>query len=125
MHIHKHHVNFFSAFFQQSQFVRFAKVHPAVLFGYEIDPVKYMRQIGVIEIAGGILLVGPRIFKMFSCLMLSSIMIGAMYTLHQLKEPMSKIAAPAIVLLLLFLRLHFLLIGNVKEHSAQKTEKKE
>eukprot|EP00794_Sanderia_malayensis_P000330 gene330-962_t len=35
----------------KSDFVRYAKVHPAVLYGYGIDPEKYMKQIGLAELA--------------------------------------------------------------------------
>ena len=111
-------------FFQRTAFVRFATVHPAVLFGFEINPEKYMKQIGMIEMAGAtFLLFGPRPLKLFSCLTLSSVMVGAMYTLHKLDEPWVHIVPPAVFLFLLFLRLHFLLIGTPKKSEDKKTEK--
>jgi len=97
----------------KSDFERFAKVHPAAQMGYQINPEKYMKQIGLIELAGAtFLLMGPRIFKLFSSLLLSSIMIGAMYTHFQLADPHELYIMPALVLLTLFMKLHFLLIGN-------------
>lgn len=118
----------YMVFFQKSDFVKFAKVHPAVHFGYQIDPEKYMKQIGVMELAGAtFLLLGPRPLRLFSCLLLSSVMIGAMYTLHQLQEPLQLIAVPALVLLTLLVRLHFLLVGAQSRAKETKTkeEKKE
>merc|ERR1712141_893307 len=97
----------------KSDFERFAKVHPAALIGYSIDPEKYMKQIGLIELAGAtFLLIGPRIFKLFSCLLLSSVMIGAMYTLYLLADPIQTLVPAAVTLLALFIKLHFLLIGT-------------
>ena len=109
---------------QQSDFKRFAKVHPATLVGYTIDPEKYMKQIGLIELAGAtFLLMGPRIFKLFSCLLLSSVMIGAMYTLYVLGDPILSLAPAAVVLLALLIKLHFLLIGNQSGVAQSRREK--
>ncbi len=104
--------------------MRFAKVHPAVLYGYHIDPEKYMKQIGVTELAAAtFILIGPRFLKMLGCLFLSSIMIGAMYTCYMLQESYGKIAIPTVMLLLLFLRLNMLLAGNVRSTEKAKTKK--
>ena len=101
-------------------------MHPAVRLGYQIDPEKYMKQIGLIELAGAtFLLLGPRPLKLFSCLLLSSVMIGAMYTLYQLEEPMSMLTPAAVTLLVLFIRLHFLLIGTPAKAEHIKTQKKD
>lgn len=95
-----------------------------MLFGYKIDPEKYMKQIGVIELGGAtFLLMGPRFLKMLSCLVLSSVMIGAMYSSFKLEESYGKLITPAAVLLLLFLKLHFLLIGTPKIEEDAKTQK--
>lgn len=109
---------------QTSDFARFAKVHPAVRFGYHIDSDKYMRQVGIIELAGAtFLLLGPRPLKLLSCLLLSSVMIGAMYTLHQLNEPIQLLMPAALALLLLFIKLHFLLIGTDRKSSDSDVKK--
>ena len=116
----------FYSILQKSDFERFAKVHPAAQMGYQINPEKYMKQIGLIELAGAtFLLMGPRIFKLFSSLLLSSIMIGAMYTHFQLADPLELYIMPAIILLTLFMKLHFLLIGNQSREDGELHQKKD
>ncbi|KAK3717866.1 hypothetical protein QZH41_004288 [Actinostola sp. cb2023] len=48
-----------------SEFIRYSKVHPfTVLFDYHVDPALYMKVIGWVEIACGlILLAGPKPLK--------------------------------------------------------------
>ncbi|XP_040280303.1 transmembrane protein 35B [Bufo bufo] len=89
----------------KSQFVQFADVFPLKDFGFKPDPYQYLQAVGWIELVAGILLAfGPRILQEISNLVLCIIMIGAIYTLLVLKEPIS-MCAPATVCLGLLLLL--------------------
>ncbi|XP_069827663.1 transmembrane protein 35B [Dendropsophus ebraccatus] len=94
----------------KSQFVQFADVFPLKDFGFKPDPYQYLQTVGLVELLAGLLLAfGPRILQEISNLVLCIIMIGAIYTLLVLKEPIA-MCAPATVclglLLLLIIRGH-------------------
>lgn len=100
--------------------MRFSKVHPAVRFGYQIDPLKFMPQIGYIEIVCGIFLcIGGRVARLISSLLLASIMVGALYFKYVLKDPREHLIFTGGVLLLLFLRLNLF----VSEDSIKQVKK--
>ena len=109
---------------QKKGFVEFAKVHPAALwYQYKIDPDKYRTQIGVLELACATFLVfGPRPVKMLCCLILSSIMFGAMFSEYMIGKN-EKVLVPAIMLFLVFLKIHFLLTGTGKPKTDQESKK--
>ncbi|KAM8975075.1 transmembrane protein 35B [Pelodytes ibericus] len=89
----------------KSQFVQFADVFPLKEFGYKPDPDQYLLAVGWIELVAGILLAfGPQILQEISNFVLCIIMIGAIYTLLVLKEPVA-MCAPATVCLGLLLLL--------------------
>ncbi|XP_068125220.1 transmembrane protein 35B [Hyperolius riggenbachi] len=88
----------------KSQFVQFADVFPLKDFGFKPDPYQYLQAIGWVELVAGILLaVGPRILQEISNFVLCIIMIGAIYTLLVLKEPLAMCAPAAVCLGLLLL----------------------
>ncbi|XP_068773445.1 transmembrane protein 35B isoform X1 [Struthio camelus] len=90
----------------QSQFVRFADVFPLKDFGYKPEPGRYLEAVGWVEAAAGLLLaVGPQLLQEISNFVLSIVMIGAIYTLLALKEPVA-MCAPATVCLGLLLLLN-------------------
>jgi len=110
-------------------FVQYAKLHPAVKFGYDIDPKKFMPQVGVVEvIAGTFLVVGPRLTRMICCLVLSSLMVGALYFVKAANKPREEWVVPAVVLFLTFIRFNLFLSPTVivteKEKKKNKKEKK-
>ncbi|XP_068773446.1 transmembrane protein 35B isoform X2 [Struthio camelus] len=89
-----------------SQFVRFADVFPLKDFGYKPEPGRYLEAVGWVEAAAGLLLaVGPQLLQEISNFVLSIVMIGAIYTLLALKEPVA-MCAPATVCLGLLLLLN-------------------
>ena len=66
-----------------------------------------MPQVGAIEIACGIfLLIGPKITKLISLLILSSVCVGAMYFRYILKDPTEELVILGVILFLLFIRLN-------------------
>ncbi|KAK6474348.1 transmembrane protein 35B-like [Huso huso] len=92
----------------RSQFVQFAEVFPLRDLGVQPDPLLYLQVTGWVELLAGLLLAfGPRLLQTLSNLVLSVIMIGALFTLIKLGEPLS-MCTPATVclglLLLLILR---------------------
>ncbi|XP_053310662.1 transmembrane protein 35B [Spea bombifrons] len=90
----------------KSQFVQFSDVFPLKELGYKPDPMLYMQAVGWVELVAGILLaVGPQILQEISNFVLCVIMIGAIYTLLVLKEPIA-MCAPATVCLGLLLLLN-------------------
>ncbi|KAG9493057.1 transmembrane protein 35B [Eleutherodactylus coqui] len=103
----------------KSRFVQSADVFPLKDFGWKPDPYQYLQAVGWIELVAGLLLAfGPRILQEISNLMLCIIMIGAIYTLLVLKEPIA-ICAPATVSLGLLL---LLIIRGPGKKSKSKAE---
>ncbi|NWV72183.1 TM35B protein, partial [Malurus elegans] len=89
-----------------SEFVRFAKVFPLREFGFVPEPGRYLVTVGWLEVTAGLLLAfGPQLLQEISNFILSVIMIGAIYTLLALREPLS-MCAPATVCLGLLLLLN-------------------
>lgn len=88
----------------KSQFVQFADVFPLKDFGFKPDPYQYLQAVGWVELVAGILLaVGPQILREISNFVLCVIMIGAIYTLIVLQEPIAMCAPAAVCLGLLLL----------------------
>lgn len=66
-----------------------------------------MLQIGAIEVVCGILLlIGPGITKMLSCLVLSSLVMGGLYFMYVLKDNQFRVVTLLFALFLLLLRLN-------------------
>nr|XP_020664518.1 transmembrane protein 35B [Pogona vitticeps] len=104
---------FLSFLFQKSQFVQFADVFPLKEFGYQPGPVQYLETVGWIEFVAGFLLAfGPQLLQEISNFVLTIVMIGAIYTLLVLKEPVA-MCAPATVCLGLLLLLNIRGRGRV------------
>ncbi|XP_036397442.1 transmembrane protein 35B-like [Megalops cyprinoides] len=88
----------------RSQFVQFASVFPLRVVGVELDPVQYLTVTGWIELVSGLLLAfGPRILQEISNLVLSVVMMVAIFTLLKLQEPLFMCCPPAVFLGLLLL----------------------
>ncbi|XP_056416598.1 transmembrane protein 35B [Hyla sarda] len=103
----------------KSQFVQFTDVFPLKDFGFKPDPSQYLQAVGWVELVAGILLAfGPRILQEISNFVLCIIMIGAIYTLLVLKEPLA-MCAPATVCLGL------LLLLNIRGHGRKSKSKAE
>ncbi|MBZ3870439.1 Zinc finger MYM-type protein 6 [Sciurus carolinensis] len=112
-------------FYQKALFVQFAEVFPLKLFGYQPDPVNYQTAVGWLELLAGLLLVvGPPMLQDISNLLLTLLMMVAIFTLASLKESLSTYI-PAIVCLTLLLLLdtcQFLAqTTKVVRHSRKKT----
>ncbi|KAJ8333267.1 hypothetical protein SKAU_G00421630 [Synaphobranchus kaupii] len=85
-------------------FVDFSSVFPLRIVGVEPDPVQYLTATGWLELVGGILLAfGPRLLQEISNLVLSVIMMVAIFTLLKLQEPLYMCCPAAVVLGLLLL----------------------
>ncbi|XP_014801937.1 PREDICTED: uncharacterized protein ZMYM6NB [Calidris pugnax] len=96
---------------QQSEFVRFAEVFPLKDFGFAPEPGRYLEAVGWVEVVAGLLLaLGPQLLQEISNFILSIIMIGAIYTLLALREPLA-MCAPAT------LCLGLLLLLNIRGHA--------
>ncbi|XP_075294136.1 transmembrane protein 35B [Opisthocomus hoazin] len=96
----------------QSQFVRFAEVFPLQPLGLALEPGGFLAAVGWVEAVAGLLLaVGPQLLQEISNFVLSVVMIGAIYTLLVLREPLAT-CAPAT------LCLGLLLLLNVRGHAA-------
>ncbi|NXW00280.1 TM35B protein, partial [Fregetta grallaria] len=96
----------------KSQFVRFAEVFPLKEFGFVPEPGRYLEVVGWVEVVAGLLLaLGPQLLQEISNFVLSVIMIGAIYTLLVLREPLA-LCAPAT------LCLGLLLLLNIRGHAA-------
>ncbi|VFV26716.1 Hypothetical predicted protein [Lynx pardinus] len=68
-------------------FVQFAEVFPLKVFGYQPDPMGYQEAVGWLELLAGLLLVlGPPMLQEISNLLLTLLMMGAIFTLASLKE---------------------------------------
>ncbi|XP_029427450.1 transmembrane protein 35B isoform X1 [Rhinatrema bivittatum] len=90
----------------RAQFVQFADVFPLKEFGYSPEPVQYLEVVGWTEAVAGVLLaLGPQLLQEISNFVLTVIMIGAIYTLLALKEPLA-MCTPATVCLGLLLLLN-------------------
>lgn len=90
----------------KQQFVQFAEVFPLKDLGYKPESTQYMLVVGWIEAMAGLLLAfGPQLLQEISNFVLSVIMIGAIYTLLMLREPLA-MCAPATVCLGLLLLLN-------------------
>ncbi|XP_025899270.1 transmembrane protein 35B [Nothoprocta perdicaria] len=91
---------------KSAQFGRFARVFPLKEWGYQPEPARYREAVGWLELAAGLLLaVGPQLLQEISNFVLSVVMMGAIYTLLVLKEPLA-MCAPATVCLGLLLLLN-------------------
>ncbi|KAG6929176.1 transmembrane protein 35B, partial [Chelydra serpentina] len=96
----------------KSQFVQFADVFPLKEFGYKPEPGQYLQVVGWIEVvAGALLAFGPQLLQEISNFVLTIVMIGAIYTLLVLKEPLA-MCAPATICLGLLLLLNIRGRGN-------------
>nr|XP_056703622.1 transmembrane protein 35B [Euleptes europaea] len=88
----------------KSQFVQFADVFPLKEFGYKPEPGRYLEVVGWTEVVAGLLLAfGPQLLQELSNFVLTIIMIGAIYTLLVLKEPIAMCAPATLCLGLLLL----------------------
>ncbi|XP_038614121.1 transmembrane protein 35B [Tachyglossus aculeatus] len=88
----------------KAQFVQFADVFPLKDLGYQPDPGQYLQAVGWIELVAGFLLAfGPQLLREISNFVLTLVMIGAIYTLLVLKEPVATCAPAALCLGLLLL----------------------
>ncbi|NXC18524.1 TM35B protein, partial [Corythaeola cristata] len=88
----------------QSQFVRFAEVFPLKEFGFVPEAGRYLEVVGWVEVVAGLLLaVGPQLLQEISNFILSVVMIGAIYTLLVLREPLAMCAPATLCLGLLLL----------------------
>ncbi|XP_004740889.2 transmembrane protein 35B [Mustela nigripes] len=86
-------------------FVQFAEVFPLKVFGYQPDPMSYQEAVGWLELLAGLLLVlGPPMLQEISNLLLTVLMMGAIFTLASLKESPNTYI-PAIICLGLLLLL--------------------
>uniref|UniRef100_A0A8C7ECV9 Transmembrane protein 35B n=1 Tax=Nothoprocta perdicaria TaxID=30464 RepID=A0A8C7ECV9_NOTPE len=95
-----------ASFRQVAAFGRFARVFPLKEWGYQPEPARYREAVGWLELAAGLLLaVGPQLLQEISNFVLSVVMMGAIYTLLVLKEPLA-MCAPATVCLGLLLLLN-------------------
>uniref|UniRef100_A0A452I7Z1 Uncharacterized protein n=1 Tax=Gopherus agassizii TaxID=38772 RepID=A0A452I7Z1_9SAUR len=93
-----------SAELYQQLFVQFADVFPLKEFGYKPEPGQYLLVVGWIEVVAGVLLAfGPQLLQEISNFVLTIVMIGAIYTLLVLKEPLAMCAPATICLGLLLL----------------------
>ncbi|XP_035250113.1 transmembrane protein 35B-like [Anguilla anguilla] len=87
-----------------SQFVQFASVFPLRVVGVEVDPVQYLALTGWLELVCGVLLAfGPRLLQEISNLVLSVVMMVAIFTLLKLQEPLYMCCPAAVFLGLLLL----------------------
>ncbi|XP_007538951.1 transmembrane protein 35B [Erinaceus europaeus] len=93
-------------------FVQFAEVFPLKIFGYQPDPICYQVAVGWLELLAGLLLaLGPPMLQEISNLLLTLLMIGAVFTLASLKASLSTyIPAVTCLGLLLLLDSYHLLV---------------
>ncbi|XP_028594795.1 transmembrane protein 35B [Podarcis muralis] len=88
----------------KSQFVQFADAFPLKEFGYKPEPIQYLETVGWIELSAGLLMAfGPQLLQEISNFVLTIVMIGAIYSLLVLKEPIAMCAPATISLGLLLL----------------------
>ncbi|NWT09512.1 TM35B protein, partial [Vireo altiloquus] len=87
-----------------SEFVRFAGVFPLKELGFVPEPGWYLVAVGWVEVTAGLLLAfGPQLLQEISNFILSVVMIGAIYTLLALREPLAMCAPATLCLGLLLL----------------------
>ncbi|XP_037683704.1 transmembrane protein 35B isoform X1 [Choloepus didactylus] len=104
-------------------FVQFAEVFPLKVFGYQPDPMNYQVAVGWLELLAGLLLVlGPPVLQEISNLLLTLLMMGAVFTLLSLQESLST-CIPAIVCLGLLVLLDICHLAPTKK-VAKPTRKK-
>lgn len=83
--------------FMMKEFERFATVSPLKLVGVDLSPHLYCALVGLVEVMCGTLIAfGRNPYRFLSCLDIIIIMIGALYTLFALGEPLPQMI-PAIV----------------------------
>ncbi|NXF98546.1 TM35B protein, partial [Eubucco bourcierii] len=88
----------------QAQFVRYAEVFPLKDLGFTPEPGQYLAVVGWVEVVAGLLLAfGPQLLQEISNFILSVVMIGAIYTLLVLREPLAMCAPATLCLGLLLL----------------------
>ncbi|KPP61681.1 hypothetical protein Z043_120198 [Scleropages formosus] len=88
----------------RSKFVLFSSVFPLRIMGLQPDPELYLALTGWTELVAGLLLAfGPRILQEISNLVLSVVMMVAIFTLLKLKEPLLTCCLAALFLGLLLL----------------------
>ncbi|XP_061106802.1 transmembrane protein 35B-like [Conger conger] len=88
----------------RSQFVDLSSVFPLRIVGVEVEPDEYLMVTGWVELVGGVLLAfGPRLLQEISNLVLSVVMMVAIFSLLKLKEPLFMCCVPAVFLGLLLL----------------------
>ncbi|XP_067862567.1 transmembrane protein 35B-like isoform X1 [Heptranchias perlo] len=103
----------------KDEFVKFAAVFPLNDLGIKIEPMHYLIAVGWIELVGGLLLaIGPRILQEICNIILAIIMMGAIYSLLMLKEPLYMCTPAAVCLGLLLL----LLYVQGRDRKKQKAE---
>ncbi|XP_037683705.1 transmembrane protein 35B isoform X2 [Choloepus didactylus] len=101
----------------------FAEVFPLKVFGYQPDPMNYQVAVGWLELLAGLLLVlGPPVLQEISNLLLTLLMMGAVFTLLSLQESLST-CIPAIVCLGLLVLLDICHLAPTKK-VAKPTRKK-
>ncbi|XP_051892382.1 transmembrane protein 35B-like isoform X1 [Pristis pectinata] len=89
------------------EFVKFTEVLPLKKFGLHVEPIVFLTAVGWIELVGGLLLIlGPRILQEVSNIVLSIIMMGAIYSLLMLKKPLYMCIPATICLGILLLLLY-------------------
>ncbi|XP_075399663.1 transmembrane protein 35B-like [Tenrec ecaudatus] len=84
---------------EKALFEQFAEVFPLKGLGYQPDPLSYQAAVGWLELlAGSLLVLGSSILQEISNLLLTLLMIGAIFTLVALNESLSTYI-PALVCL--------------------------
>ncbi|XP_048860711.1 transmembrane protein 35B-like [Brienomyrus brachyistius] len=88
----------------RTQFVEFSAVFPLRIVGLHLEPEQYLIVIGWLElVAGALLAFGPRILQEISNLVLSVVMMVAVFTLLKLQQPLYTCCPAAVFLGLLLL----------------------
>ncbi|XP_045154846.1 transmembrane protein 35B [Echinops telfairi] len=89
---------------QRALFEQFAEVFPLKVFGYQPDPLSYQAAVGWLELlAGSLLVLGSSILQEISNMLLTLLMIGAIFTLVALNESLSTYIPALVCLSLLIL----------------------
>lgn len=85
--------------------------------------MQYLQVIGWVELICGILLVtGPRLLKVLSSVVCIVIMVGALFTLYKVKEPLQMMTPAAATLVLLCVNLIILFQREEKVKKDKKME---
>ncbi|XP_078423107.1 transmembrane protein 35B-like isoform X2 [Cetorhinus maximus] len=86
------------------EFEKFADVFPLNDVGIKLDPMQYLLVVGWIELIGGLVLAfGTKILQEISSIILSIIMMGAIYSQLVLKKPLYMCIPASVCLGLLLL----------------------